>query len=242
MTARLHGVVVPANELSPAEMARMYKLHAAHYEGVDPGRFRQDLAEKDWAILLRDEEQRLVGFSTQKLLTTETKQGPVRALFSGDTIIAREHWGTQELVRAWCRFAGWLLAAEPETPFYWFLISKGYRTYLYLPLFFHEYFPRRDTPIPAHLQRLLDSLAASKFGAEYDPATGLITPNGPHDRLKPELDATPRRAANPDVAFFREKNPRYFEGIELACLAEISVGNTRGAARRELEAGMRTPI
>jgi hypothetical protein len=236
--ARLRGVVVKAKEIGSDDLARMYELHSAHYVGVDPDRFRLDLAEKDWVILLRDEQELLAGFSTQKLLTTASAAGSARALFSGDTIIAREHWGTQELVRTWCRFAGGVLVEDRSAPLYWFLISKGHRTYLYLPFFFREYFPRRDTPTPSPLQRLLDTLASAKFGSEYDPATGLITPTCPHDRLKPELDTLDQRTRNPEVAFFRARNPHYAAGIELACLAEISPENMRGAARRELEAGM----
>jgi len=163
---------------------------------------------------------------------------PARALFSGDTIIDREHWGSQELVRAWCRLAGQLKSQRGDRPFYWFLISKGRRTYLYLPYFFREFYPRGDRPTPAFAQRLIRALGRLRYPEEFDPRTGLIEPAGPHDRLKPELDATLRRLRNPHVAFFTRRNPRYQEGVELACVAEISPQNMRSLARRELEAGM----
>ena len=88
------------------------------------------------------------GFSTQRVLAATVEGTRVRAIFSGDTVIDRAYWGEQELVRGWSRFAGAVRAEAPETPLFWFLISKGYRTYLYLPLFFARYFPRHDAPTP----------------------------------------------------------------------------------------------
>jgi hypothetical protein len=236
---RLYGEVVSARALAPALVERLYALHAEHYDGTDSARFRADLAEKEWVILLREAATDApVGFSTQRVMDVRVDGKPVRALFSGDTIIHRDYWGSQELVRAWCRFAGLLKSRCGDRPLYWFLISKGYRTYLYLPLFFHEFYPRHDRPTPAFEQRLITALGQTKYPAEFDPETGLIEVAGPHDRLKPELDSSPARVRNPHVAFFLERNPRYSEGVELACVAEISPSNIRSTARRELEAGL----
>lgn len=218
----------------------LYALHAAHYEGAAPDRFRADLYEKDWILLLRETERGTpVGFSTQRLLEAEVDGQPTRAIFSGDTVIAREYWGTQELVRTWCRFAGAVKARFSDRPLYWFLISKGHRTYMYLPLFFHDFYPRHDRPTPPFEQRLLDTLAAGRYPEDYEPETGVIHHAGRFDRLRPELDAAPARLENPHVAFFLRCNPRYLEGDELACLARIEAENMRSVARRELEAGMR---
>ncbi len=233
-------------ELSAADADALFALHAAHYEGADPEQFRRDLFEKHWVILLRAETGpgaacRIVGFSTQKLVDARAACG-VRALFSGDTVIHREYWGTQQLVRAWCRLAGALLACERETPLYWFLISKGHRTYLYLPLFFREFYPRHDRPTPPEIQRVMDHLAGTRYPAEYDPGAGLIRPApAASDRLRPELDGAPQRGHNPHVAYFVARNPDYRRGTELVCLARVAPENMRGAARREVEAGMCQP-
>ena len=236
----LTSEVVPASGLQPGQVAELYGLYSDHYLGTDPLRFRTDLAEKDWVILLRDPEGRIAGFSTQ-LLLREPAAGAY-ALFSGDTLIRRDCWGTQELVRAWCRLAGSLKARLGEEPLYWFLISKGHRTYLYLPLFFHRFWPRFDQPTPDRERALMDCLAAGRYREAYSPDTGLIRFTGEHDRLRPELDAAPERSDNPHVRYFLERNPAYAEGAELVCLAEISPENMRGAARRELLAGMSAPV
>ncbi len=209
----LTSAVLPAAAVDPELEARLWQLHAAHYDGVDRDRFRADLAEKDWVILLRDAAGAVAGFSTQVRMEATVAGRRVRALFSGDTLIAREHWGTQELVRAWCRLAGRLKAEAAETPLYWFLISKGHRTYLYLPLFFREYFPRAERALPPFEGAVLRALAEARYPGQYDPVSGLIEPAGPHDRLKPELDAAPGRAGNPHVHFFLQRNPRYAEGV-----------------------------
>lgn len=234
----LRSEVVLPSSLTPEHVAELYGLYADHYLGTDPLRFQRDLAEKDWVILLRDEEGWIAGFSTQMLLHTELDGQPFRALFSGDTLIRRDCWGSQELVRAWCRLAGSLKARAGDEPLYWFLISKGYRTYLYLPLFFHRFFPRFDEPTPSLERTLMDRLALGKFGEAYSPETGLVQFAGDHDRLRPDLDAAAERGENPHVRHFVRCNPEYARGVELVCLAEISPENMRGSARRELVAGM----
>jgi hypothetical protein len=165
---------------------------------------------------------------------------PVSVLFSGDTVIHREYWGSQELVRAWCRLAGQLKARCGDQPLYWFLISKGHRTYMYLPLFFQDFYPCHDRPTPEFESRLIRALGREKYPRAFDPHTGLIEHSRTHDRLKPALDAAPLRVRNPHVTFFLDRNPRYQEGSELVCVAEIAPENMRSLARRELEEGLRT--
>jgi hypothetical protein len=238
-SVRLFSEVVPAHALPDGQVEALYRLYRQHFDGTDPERFRADLEEKRWVILLREESGGMpIGFSTQTLMEVCVDGRPVTALFSGDTIIDRAYWGSAELVRAWCRLAGQLKAQCGDEPLYWFLISKGHRTYLYLPLFFYEFYPRCDRPTPEREARLLRTLASERYPEAFDPRTGLIEFDGEHDRLKPELDAAPRRERNPHVAFFLRKNPNYARGSELACLAEIAPANVRPGVRGELEAGL----
>jgi hypothetical protein len=82
LTGRLRAEVIPAAELSPQLVEHLYRLYESCYEGTDPVRFRADLAEKHWLIMLRDVgSQRVAGFSTQMLMDIEVSQRPVRALF-----------------------------------------------------------------------------------------------------------------------------------------------------------------
>src|SRR6185295_8869042 len=91
--------LVPRAELSHANKAEMFALLYQHFNGVTPEQFARDLAEKNLALLLRRED-RLVGFSTQLAYTTTFEGRPVNVLYSGDTIVSPEAWGTTALPRA----------------------------------------------------------------------------------------------------------------------------------------------
>jgi hypothetical protein len=240
MPSRLVGEIADRAALPAVLVDRLYALQELCYDGVDPRRFRADLAEKHWVILLREGEGGpVVGFSTQRTLEAVVQGRPVRVLFSGDTVIDPAYWGEQALVRAFCRLIGRLQArpADPR-PLYWLLISKGHRTYLYLPTFFHEFWPCRQRPTPPFEAELIRALGESRYPGEFDAERGVIRPRGPHDRLKAELDASARRAANPHVAFFLERNPGHGEGDELVCVADLDPRNLRPIVRREVEAAM----
>lgn len=228
--------IVPATRLTISDRRKLYELLERHYEHVSWPQFEADLLEKDAVIVLRDASGLPCGFSTQKVMHITVDGIPVRAIFSGDTIIDPNHWGEQELGRAWCRYVGQVRAAESDTPLYWFLISKGYRTYLYLPVFFKTYYPACAWPTPAAEQRILNALASAKFSEDYDAESGLVVFQESRGNLKPELAAVPpHRLKNQHVQFFLSCNPTYSEGTELVCLAEISPENMRSYPARILQ-------
>lgn len=231
----LHSCIVAVADVTEAETCAMYQVFARHYDCVSPDRFHSDLREKDCVLVLRDADGEICGFSTQRALRLSVGENPIRAVFSGDTIVNRAHWGEQELGRCWCRYVSGLYAEEPDVPLYWFLISKGYRTYLYLPLFFESFYPNCEVPTPEFEQRVLDALATAKFPAYYRPESGLIEFPESHGQLKPPLAEIPtRRLRNPHVQFFLRRNPGFAAGCELACLAEISPSNMKLFAGRML--------
>ena len=83
---RVASRLVAREELLPAQRDAMYALLGAHFEGVSQARFEQDLAAKNWALLLED-EQGLVGFSTLLLCESRAAGEPVGVAYSGDTIV-----------------------------------------------------------------------------------------------------------------------------------------------------------
>jgi len=230
----LQGRVVEVAQITTAEIDRMYALMECYFADVQRAIFDADLAEKAWAILLHDTETgNLHGFSTLCLLEETVLGVPVRALFSGDTIIDRPFWGSLALERSWLRFLFDRIDAEPEYRWYWFLISKGYRTYRYLPVFFHQYHPS-PAPVPEFEQAVLDGLARAKFGERYDPRTGIIRCRQDY-RLRPGVsDISPRELRDPRIAYFQQRNPGWVHGEELACLAELSRTNLRRCGHRLL--------
>jgi hypothetical protein len=227
----LKGQIIAASSVESSLADRLYELFATYYLQVDRNVFDHDQAEKDWVLLLQDTEKIVRGFTTLKIYDLEMDGRRVRVVFSGNTIIERECWGEQELVRTWCRFMAGLKQERPALPLYWFLICSGYRTYLYLPLFYSEFYPRYDCPTPEPQQRIIDALGRMKFAGEY--RQGVVRVRRPRECLQPELGVPDsHKLRNPHVAFFLKKNPGYLTGDELVCITEFSLENTKRLAHR----------
>jgi hypothetical protein len=212
----------------------MFGLMQVCYERVTRTDFLEDLAEKEWTILLEHPVDKVIhGFSTQQLLSVRDSGRLVRALFSGDTVIDPSAWGDIALPRTWGRFALTLIDRYGDAPLYWFLISKGYKTYRYLPLFFHEFYPRRDHDTPDFIERTIALLARNKFRQRFDEATGVVRSHGESARLRSGVaDVTEHRERNPDIRFFVERNPGHVDGDELCCLAPLTRDNFTASAYR----------
>jgi hypothetical protein len=238
MSARIESTLVPAAAVTPARRDEMLTLMQRYYENVTRAGFLADLAEKQWVIMLLDPQtDALSGFSTQMLLEVEVDGAPVKSLFSGDTIVSRDHWGESALARGWSRLVLELIDRCAPAALYWFLISKGYRTYRFLPLFFREFYPRYDVLTPDWARRLIDAFGRYKFADAYDAAAGVVRAKAAKDRLRPGVaDLTAERLRDPHVRFFAERNPGHARGEELCCLARLARDNITPAACRVIGA------
>jgi hypothetical protein len=216
----------------------MFAVMKRHYEQVCRTDFETDLAEKQWVILLHESTHGTVrGFSTQMLLEMTVDGQPVRALFSGDTIVDRAHWAQNPLAQIWGRFALSLMDADDAIPLYWFLITKGYKTYRFLPVFFHEFYPRYDARTPAWAARVITALASHKFPGAYDAAAGIVRADDASCRLRSDVaQLTSRRLRDPHIHFFAERNPGHRQGDELCCVAPLTRENFTPAAYRVIGA------
>ena len=231
---RLTAELVPAGQLSAEQRDTMFALMDRFYVNVQRPIFDADLDEKQWVILVNEPVRgQVCGFSTQMLLEVEVEGRPVKALFSGDTIIDREHWGDQALVHIWGRLALALIDAHAGSELYWYLISKGYKTYRFLPVFFHEFYPCHDRPTPAWALAVLDALGRSRYAGDYDRTAGVIRAIASQNRLREGVaDITSERLADPHVSFFQARNPGHGAGDELCCLAPLTRANFTRAAYR----------
>jgi hypothetical protein len=239
---RLTAKLVDVAQLTPPQREEMFALMDEHYANVDRHVFEADLAEKRWVILVRDPlRDRLRGFSSQTLLGAWVGGRPVKALFSGDTIIHRECWGDPALSHVWGRLALALIDAYRGEELYWFLISQGYKTYRFLPIFFHEFYPRHDLPTPDWARVIVDTLACSRYPKEYDAAAGVVRATIAQYRLRAGLaDVTAERLRDPHVRFFHARNPGHVHGDELCCLAPLTRENFTRAAYRVI--GLDKPV
>ncbi len=236
-SGHLAGCVQRPEELSLAQRHRMFTLLSHYFDNVTQPQFEHDLAEKEWVVLLSDTVSgQIQGFSTLMRLQVVVDDQPVVAFFSGDTIIHQDYWGETELPRLWGRHVFGLAETIDEARVYWFLISSGYKTYRFLPVFFREFYPTYRHPTPPFIKRVLDALAQLKFPDEYDPERGIIRFTKAAPLRAGVAEITERRLKDPHVAFFVATNPGHARGDQLVCLVELTPTNLTAAGRRMLGA------
>ena len=235
--------------LSEADRENMLSLMNRYYHNVKPAKFLQDLMDKDFVICLRATLEdhpvkrhnaqlgTVLGFSTQKVFVHDFNGNPCRILFSGDTIVSREHWNSPLLARAWGRLVMRLIGESPM-PLYWLLLSKGYRTYRFLPLFFHNYAPSSQGLDNVELDGMRHALTRHLFGLAYNPETFTVSGRAIDNYFLRTgvADIDQARLCDRNVRRFLHLNPSYNEGDELSCIAPLTVDNFTGAARRVIGA------
>ena len=226
------GEVLPISEFTDKDISVMFGIMQMYYDNVEEEVFRRDFSDKDYCLVLRDNDE-IVGFTTQKLLTVMVDGKPVHGVFSGDTIIKKDYWGQTGLYQVFAKF--WFGYAKRYDEFYWFLICKGYKTYGILPLLWAEFYPNCKCGTPEREKKIIDAYAKALYPEEYNPDTGVIEYSHTKDKLKGDVGAIPERwRKNADIAFFCEKNPHHADGNDLACLAKLDESVLRPRMDRRL--------
>ncbi len=221
--SKLVAEVLPVRSVKEFERAKMFQLFARYYEHVSYEQFCTDLAAKDDVIVLRDGEGQVQGFSTLVAVRLEVGGKTHHGVFSGDTVVDRAHWGQKALGVAFLKYLLVKKLRHPLRPLWWFLISKGYKTYLLMANNFGEHYPSADAPTPAWARGLIDAFGATHFGTAYDPQAGLIRFERSLGQLRPHVaPITERERADPRIALFERLNPTWSEGTELCCLARMT--------------------
>lgn len=229
----LHGNIIEVQQLTEQEKKTMFSLMELFYDDTTYSVFIKDLEEKDYCILLFDSDNKIKGFSTQKIMSVAVGKEIVFGVFSGDTIIHKDYWGSMELYKLFAKF--FIRYGKQYGSFYWFLISKGYKTYKMLPLFFNKFYPNCNERTPAFEQEIIHSFAQGKYPDEYDREAGVIFYKGIKDKLKAGVaDVTEKQVKDIHVSYFLKLNPEYFKGNDLVCIAKLTEENLKPVARRLL--------
>lgn len=233
---RLSARFVSCDALESVTVQSMFELYALNFADVSVQIFRRDLEQKTDVLLLTNADNKLCGFTTLEIYSSNAAGQPVRVLFSGDTVIDPAHWGSPGWALEWIRFAG-TVARRHDKPLYWLLIVKGHRTYRFLPAFAKHYIPHHKNSEPADDRALLSALAREKFGDNFDSNSGVIRFQTPQGRLVDELADVPVKHRKLDsVAHFLNLNPGYRDGDELVCLCRLGLDNLRPLAARAFAA------
>lgn len=229
----LQGNIIEVQKLNVQDKKVMFSLMEEFYDDTSYPVFLKDLEEKDYCILLFDKNNRIKGFSTQKIISVTAAGEKVYGVFSGDTIIHRKYWGSIELYRIFAQY--FIKYGRQYRHFYWFLISKGYKTYKMLPLFFREFYPNYVEKTPAFEHELIHAFGITKYPEEYRRECGVIQYKGTKDKLKPGVaDITEKQLRDLHILHFLKLNPGYINGNDLVCVAKLSEENLKPAVRRLL--------
>ena len=118
-----------------------------------------------------------------------------------------------------------------DDPLWWLLITSGYRTYRFLPLFFQRSWPRVEAQLPGGLRALRDALAVHVYRETFDATDGLVRLARPQPLRAPLAGIPPGRSTHDrDLAFFLAQNPGHVRGDELVCLAQCCRSHSRPPA------------
>lgn len=244
MNSALLFQLFKVESISNDSRKRMFELMSENYNKVTEANFFNDLDKKQWVGLINDVDGIIQGFTTFAIDPGTTAEDDYHVLFSGDTVLATEHWGTQVMMQGWCTSVGRFIAGDNKKPWYWYLLSKGHRTYMYLPLFFEHYYPAIEPGTQNdELKKIADRVSRNLFPDSWKPDEGILRFDESLGELKPELaEATFQKKGSPFINFFLEKNPAFNKGEELVCTALIHPDHLLRSAKKFILEGMKDPI
>lgn len=124
--AKIYTRYQALNNITVQDIRDMFKVFCRYYDNVALDQFVTDLGKKTGA------------FGVYRM---QVDGQEIKGVFSGDTVLEKEHWGHRAINAAFVKRVLWEAIKNPMTPQYWFLISKGYKTFLLLSRNFPEYYP-----------------------------------------------------------------------------------------------------
>jgi hypothetical protein len=222
----MNSITKRIDECSFDERVRCYQLMQFEFAGVNFENFTRDFDEKQYVMILTNDSEEIVGFSTLMEMDINLEGKIMKVIFSGDTTVLHEHRDSFGFGFELSKFFIRAIDLYPSHEVYYVLISKGWRTYRVLPFYFKEFFPCYERPIGLDEKSLINAFGYKKYPDNYVEETGLLCFKGETERLRPEsLDASLPPRNNPHVNFFFKNNPSYLEGTELVCMAKVSHDN-----------------
>ena len=228
---KVSTIIKHPSKISKNERGQMLKLMKENYKNVNKKTFLKDLDQKKWVFLLINRQKKIVGFTTLVPYFKKIKNQKIIALFSGDTIIQSNYRGNLSLPLTWLQFVYKLSGRKKNYYFFWFMLSKGYKTYRLLPRFFKHFYPSYNKEFPKDKKNILTKFAKNKFNNNYSAKTDIFIPNDNYFVKKGKKEIQKDLLKNPHIKFFFEKNVNFYKGHELVCFAEISKKNFNPLAK-----------
>lgn len=235
----MSGPLVRRSELPESTRAQMYELYRSQFENASQEQFNADLDTKNWVLLLRHGDGRLVGFSNMDVYRTPVGNREIWLVYSGDTVVDSRTWSDPMLAYHLMGAFGWFRRHYECESLYWFLIVSGYRTYRVLPVFSEFFFPRFDEPTPDHVQQMMHAVALERFDGRYDPGSGIVRLAVPSILREGYSGVPEHRLSDPNIAYFAERNPGHLQGDALVCFCELSQATLTKLGKRMWRKGQR---
>ena len=229
MSQRKHPIYTQYHalqDITVQDIRDMFRVFSRYYEYTSMEQFVSDLSRKTGAFIVRRKtDHAIVGFSTLGIYDLDVDGKKVKGFFSGDTIIESEYWGSRAINFEFVKRVVIEAFKHPFTRQYWFLISKGYKTFLLLTRNFPNYYPHPENENP-EMKRITQTYCDTLFPGFLNREKMVLDFGDGYNCLK--SDATPitpelRRQA--DIAFFEQMNPEWERGCELPCLAEVGLAS-----------------
>ncbi|NCF72346.1 MAG: hypothetical protein GWP67_02480 [Gammaproteobacteria bacterium] len=235
----MKGQFLKRSVISDATKAQMYRLFCSQFENVSMQQFVADLDEKNWVLLLHNKSGDLIAFSSMHVYETQIGDRNVTLVYSGDTTVDSSTWSDSALSYNIMGAFSWLQRHYNTDHLYWFLLVSGYRTYRLLPVFSEYFYPRFDAPTPQSIQVMMNAMASERFGSNYDAESGIVRLDVPSVLKDGYIDIPENRLADPNVAFFAERNPGHLQGDELLCFAELAESKLTRLGKRMWQKGQK---
>lgn len=223
MSKKLFYKTIKVQDISETHKFEMFNVFRRYYDNVSEEQFKKDLMNKDAVFVLFDKKEKKVrGFSTIVELNCNSNRG----FFSGDTIIEKEYWGQGTLGVAFLKYLFVEKLKNPFKPLYWFLISKGFKTYLLMANNFSNHYPRFEKETDSKHREILSSFAKKLYPNEFIEELGIISfKENIKDSLKDCVAPITEemKKENARINFFATKNKGWQRGDELCCIAEMTL-------------------
>lgn len=223
---KLKANTVPISKITQDQKTAMFELFQKFYEDVDKDQFIKDMNAKDSIIILTSKNKELRGFSTLTSFDVLEDNRLHHIIYSGDTIIDPSYWGTAALTMEFLKNIIKAKMKRPFSPVWWYLISKGYKTYLLMANNFMNYYPRYDRKTPVVVQKIMNDVSEKLYPGRHDQNNGILVFQGErHEKLKDFVAPISQQLKEkyPKIKFFADKNPNWMNGDELVCLGEVNL-------------------
>lgn len=235
----INGSVVPINEITSTDIKEMHQLFIQYYDNAGYDTFKNDLSQKDAVFMIRKKDtNEIVGFSTvvKKKIDGLKKGRNCYAVFSGDTLVDKEFWGTTSLHFTAIRYIVMEKLKNPTSAIFWFLITKGYKTYLIMANNLNNCYPAYDNENDPKMEKVLKKLCMNFFPKNYDEKSGLLLFGDGYMKLKGNVAEITEEMKEkyPKIRFYEKVNPTWRMGTELPCTVELSFANLSNAIVRQI--------